>query len=56
MDTREKQFCGSSTLRWDLKNIKRVTICYMHILTYKQKDRAETWMRIKADISVMTAN
>jgi hypothetical protein len=33
--TREKQFCGSTTLRWDLQKIKTVTICYMHILTYR---------------------
>lgn len=32
---REKQFYGSSTLRWDLKKAKTVLICYMHILTYK---------------------
>jgi len=30
-----KQFCGSSILRWDLKKVKTVTICYMHILTYR---------------------
>jgi hypothetical protein len=32
---REKQLCGSLTLKWDLKKAKKVSICYMHILTYR---------------------